>query len=134
MCRRAPGARLGSPVPSPSVPPTRGYAQIHSDSKTYDQQQQRQQPPRPASPSLEHKRLQAARGSYDPIRHEYVAAPSAEYADRKQREFERAHCLTGSAMRRVEPRSDGLDPIRWEQRAGGRGGWVFRGGEQPGEA
>ncbi|PNH11107.1 hypothetical protein TSOC_002091 [Tetrabaena socialis] len=84
-----------------SAPHGRGYASIHAA-----------QPPqheRSTTP-FEHKLLQASRGVYNPLTHEYKSAPEAQYVERKAKEFERAHGL-GHGMSRSVQRPQRADPI-----------------------
>ncbi|EFJ47582.1 hypothetical protein VOLCADRAFT_91852 [Volvox carteri f. nagariensis] len=61
---------------------------------------------------FEHKYLQVTRGTYNPLTHEYIDQPEADYAQRKEKEFERRHGL--GAMRRVQPQTS-CDPILWNR-------------------
>lgn len=79
-----------------SAPHQRSYAQIHA---------------RPASPSLEHKRVQAARGQYNPLTHTYTQEPDSKYVDRKEREFARS-TGTNNGLRKQSGDSFAFDPIR----------------------
>lgn len=83
-------------LPARSAPPARSYAQIHA---------------RPASPSLEHKRVQAARGQYNPLTHTYTQAPDPEYVTLKDKEFARS-TGTNYGVRKVLDDGYAFDPIR----------------------
>ncbi|GLC33171.1 hypothetical protein PLESTM_000032200 [Pleodorina starrii] len=62
---------------------------------------------------LEHKLLQVSRGTYNPLTHEYIDAPEADYAARKEKDFDRVHGLrTGVRRVNVPPPTD---PITWSR-------------------
>ncbi|KAG2440993.1 hypothetical protein HXX76_003846 [Chlamydomonas incerta] len=90
-----------------SAPHTRGaggsYAAIHAAQQTHHDR---------ATTPFEHKLLQASRGNYNPLTHEYKNAPEVDYVERKQKEFQRLYGL-GHGMKRVQP-AQSCDPITGE--------------------
>ncbi|KAG2486944.1 hypothetical protein HYH03_014442 [Edaphochlamys debaryana] len=88
-----------------SAPHSRGYADMHAAKQTHHD--------RPTTP-FEHRLLQATRGTYNPLTHEYRDSPEPDYVNRKEREFERNHGL-GHGLRRTQP-TQAFDPITGESK------------------
>ncbi|PNW80531.1 hypothetical protein CHLRE_07g321250v5 [Chlamydomonas reinhardtii] len=97
-----------------SAPHMRGagggsYAAIHA---AQQQQVVQQAHHDRATTPFEHKLLQASRGTYNPLTHEYKDAPEVDYVQRKQKEFQRLYGL-GQGIKRVQP-TQTCDPITGE--------------------